>query len=187
MPAPGGPDVLTGFAPQPPAPFRRPLAEIVYDLRTKVHPAMVEQREQGGSKLDFISWSTRLPMFDLYAPGWTNDVRNVYTIQGLAPVPPNEAEVEAGEYNAQPLFYKPAKGNPSDRWHKPREVYIPTTHVCIVMRVTIPAAEGDFYHEATGWEDMRNSGFGDPYSNASAMAICRAFSMFGQGLTLYFK
>jgi len=57
---------------------------------------------------------------------------------------------------------------------------------CVVtVRVTIPAAEGPVHREATGTEDEDLSGYGDPSSNAEAMALKRAAAKFGLGLYLY--
>jgi hypothetical protein len=59
--------------------------------------------------------------------------------------------------------------------------------IVLVVRVTIPAAEGDFFREATGQEDDDVDGYGDPASNAESMALRRAAAKFGLGLYLYNK
>ncbi len=59
--------------------------------------------------------------------------------------------------------------------------------VVVVARISIPCAEGIVYREATGIEDEDLSGYGDPASNAEAMALKRAASKFGLGLYLYRK
>ena len=55
----------------------------------------------------------------------------------------------------------------------------------IVVRLTIPCIEGLVFREATGTEDEELRGYGDPSSNAEAMALKRAASKFGMGLYLY--
>jgi len=41
-------------------------------------------------------------------------------------------------------------------------------------RIAIPCLEGTVWHEATGTEDEELRGYGDPSSNAQAMALKRA-------------
>jgi len=57
--------------------------------------------------------------------------------------------------------------------------------VVLVVRVTVPAAEGLISREATGNEDDVTSSYGDPFSNSESMAIRRAAAKFGLGLYLY--
>jgi hypothetical protein len=57
----------------------------------------------------------------------------------------------------------------------------------IVVRITIPCIEGSVFREATGTEDEELKGYGDPSSNAEAMALKRAATKFGLGLYLYSK
>lgn len=57
----------------------------------------------------------------------------------------------------------------------------------LTVRLTIPAAEGEIWREATGIEDDEVKGFGDTSSNAESMALRRAAAKFGLGLYLYDK
>jgi len=57
--------------------------------------------------------------------------------------------------------------------------------VCVHGRLTITASDGTFSREATGVEEASSKGFGDPVSNASAMALKRCASLFGLGRHLY--
>jgi hypothetical protein len=59
--------------------------------------------------------------------------------------------------------------------------------VCVHGRLTIVASDGTFSRDATGVEDSDNKGYGDPVSNASAMAFKRACAFFGLGRGLYSK
>jgi hypothetical protein len=54
-------------------------------------------------------------------------------------------------------------------------------------RLTIRAMEGDFTREATGTEDNEVDSYGDPSSNAEAMALRRCCAKFGLGLHLWEK
>jgi hypothetical protein len=60
--------------------------------------------------------------------------------------------------------------------------------LCVVVaRINVVCVEGYVYREATGTEPLDNKGYGDPGSNAEAMALKRAASKFGLGLSLYEK
>jgi hypothetical protein len=59
---------------------------------------------------------------------------------------------------------------------------------CVVTaRISVPCLEGIISREATGSEDVQKAGYGDPSSNAEAMALKRAAAKFGLGLYLYQK
>jgi hypothetical protein len=55
----------------------------------------------------------------------------------------------------------------------------------MVIRLSIPSAEGIVYREATGQEDENTDSWGDSSSNAESMALRRAAAKFGLGLYLY--
>jgi hypothetical protein len=60
--------------------------------------------------------------------------------------------------------------------------------IVLTVRLTIVAAEGEFWREATGTEEEPDEGsqmYGDPSSNAESMALRRAAAKFGLGLYLY--
>jgi hypothetical protein len=52
----------------------------------------------------------------------------------------------------------------------------------VTVRISIPCIEGIISREATGTEDEELKGYGDPSSNAEAMALKRAAAKFGLGL-----
>lgn len=54
-------------------------------------------------------------------------------------------------------------------------------------RLTIKAAEGEFSRAATGQEENEVDSYGDPSSNAEAMALRRCCAKFGLGLALWEK
>jgi TATA-binding protein-associated factor Taf7 len=54
-------------------------------------------------------------------------------------------------------------------------------------RLILRAAEGNFIREATGTEDNEIDSWGDPSSNAEAMALRRCCAKFGLGLHLWEK
>ena len=55
----------------------------------------------------------------------------------------------------------------------------------MTVRLSVPAAEGIVYREATGQEDEDLDAYGDSSSNAESMALRRAAAKFGLGLYLY--
>jgi hypothetical protein len=55
----------------------------------------------------------------------------------------------------------------------------------MVIRLSIPSADGVVYREATGQEDENTDSWGDSSSNAESMALRRAAAKFGLGLYLY--
>jgi hypothetical protein len=62
----------------------------------------------------------------------------------------------------------------------------PTKTLAMTVRLTIPAKDGVFSRDATGIEELYGSdGYGDPWSNASSMALRRAAAMFGVARYLY--
>jgi hypothetical protein len=61
------------------------------------------------------------------------------------------------------------------------------TMVVVHGSLTVPTATGPVERHATGVEDMNSKGYGDPVSNASAMAFKRAAAFFGLGRALYQK
>ena len=65
---------------------------------------------------------------------------------------------------------------------------IQTDNMLIVHgSLTIPACDGIVVRHATGIENTDSKGYGDPVSNASAMAFKRAAALFGLGRHLYNK
>jgi hypothetical protein len=57
--------------------------------------------------------------------------------------------------------------------------------VVAIATIQILAAEGQITRMATGFEEEDKAGYGDPFSNASSMALRRAAAHFGLGRYLY--
>jgi hypothetical protein len=68
-----------------------------------------------------------------------------------------------------------------------RNLVISDARCVVTVRISIPALEGIVSQEATSTEDEELKGYGDPSSNAEAMALKRAAAKFGLGLYLYQK
>jgi hypothetical protein len=123
-------------------PVGRPIREIIANLSQPIAARHLKTKKKGGAELTFITWYTAVRYLDLYAPGWSSEVRNIYSAGG---------------------------------------------QLVVVVRITIPCAEGQIYREATGIEDEEAKGYGDTSSNAEAMAFKRAAAKFGLGIGLYDK
>lgn len=124
----------------------RPLAAIIEDLTKPIKERHLGSKVRSGQKLQFLPWYHAIKYLDLYAPGWSCEVRSMlWSIEG---------------------------------------------RLTLVVRITIPTADGVVYREATGTEEEPEEGermYGDPSSNAESMALRRAASKFGLGLYLYDK
>lgn len=55
----------------------------------------------------------------------------------------------------------------------------------LIVRLSVPCAEGVVYREATGQEDEDMESYGNSSSNAESMSLRRAAAKFGLGLYLY--
>ncbi|MDQ3321091.1 MAG: DUF1071 domain-containing protein [Acidobacteriota bacterium] len=55
----------------------------------------------------------------------------------------------------------------------------------LIVRLSVPCAEGVVYREATGQEDEDLDSYGNSSSNAESMSLRRAAAKFGLGLYLY--
>lgn len=122
----------------------RSISEIIKDLSKDLPERHIKSKVLKGQRINFITWYHAVKYLDLYAPGWSGEVRQVAEIGG---------------------------------------------RVIVVYRITIPCLEGLVYREATGqesdWDEEEETKYGDPSSNAEAMAFKRAAAKFGLGLYLY--
>lgn len=68
-----------------------------------------------------------------------------------------------------------------------RNVSQTDARLVLTVRVTLVCSDGQVSREATGQEELNSKGYGDPSSNAEAMAFKRAAAKCGLGLHLYEK
>lgn len=134
------------------------IQQIIAKLSMKIKPEHLKQKKAGNSQITFLPWYNAIKYLDYFAPGWSYEVRAVHHI------PLAQPETPAGEK------VKHVSGS-----------------VAVVVRLTIPTADGPVFREATGIEDDDKDGYGDPTSNAESMALRRAAAKFGLGLYLYEK
>lgn len=63
----------TSFSPKP----LRSIQAIINDLTKPIKARHLRQKVRGGQRLDFIPWYHAIKYLDLYAPGWSYEVRTV--------------------------------------------------------------------------------------------------------------
>lgn len=64
-------------------PGERSLAEIITDLSKPIHARHLKQKTKGGRSMDFIPWYYAIGYLDLYAPGWSYEIRQaVWSLEG---------------------------------------------------------------------------------------------------------
>ncbi len=55
----------------------RPIADIITDLSKPIPDRLLKTKTVGGQKIRFIPWYTAVRFLDLYAPGWSYEIRSV--------------------------------------------------------------------------------------------------------------
>jgi len=61
----------------------RSIKDIIADLSKEIPDRHVLQRKQAGTLLDYIPWHTAVKYLDLYAPGWSYSIANIYEVGGM--------------------------------------------------------------------------------------------------------
>ncbi len=120
----------------------RSITSIIADLSKPVAARHLKTRRQGGADLTYLPWHTAVKYLDLFAPGWTNEIRSI---------------TQVGE------------------------------NLVMVVRITVPCAEGEVWREASALEPIKGTGFGDAATNCESAALRRAAAKLGLALYLYDK
>lgn len=60
----------------------RPLADIISDLSKPIPDRLIRTKTVSGQKIKFLSWHTAVRFLDLYAPGWSYEIRHLSGIGG---------------------------------------------------------------------------------------------------------
>lgn len=142
------------------------LAQIMGALRSIIpstHPSFFKTRQARNETITYLPWYMAKEALDQCAPGWD------YSIKEVGSVVANLPEVRDGQGNVR------------------RAIAIGYARVYVVGVLSIPTTEGVVQRSATGFEDFDNDSYGDPFSNASAMAFNRAAALFDLGIDLYNK
>lgn len=61
---------------------RRSINDIIGDLHKPIHPRHVKTRRQGGKEIHYITWFDAAKYLDLFAPGWSHEIRSIQQIGG---------------------------------------------------------------------------------------------------------
>lgn len=150
----------------PQAPGQWTLRQIQEALKRPLPAAALETRKQGGTNLTYVPWHVANRILDKYAPGWTWEIRTLYTtgdrifLVGRLTIPTAEGNI-----------YREATGTETLKEDK----------AVVVDKKTFPDEFGRPITEA------KELAYGDPSSNAESMAFRRAAARFGLALYLYDK
>lgn len=155
------------------------LSEILERLAQPVPRELIKQKktfEKGKSSglVDFIPWVNLCDLLDQRCGigAWSWEIKTFSQVQGAPPIPEDPEEVtERTEWGEK----KPKK--------KPKQ----RDYLVLVGSLTIYGDDRQLTREATGTEEIECSSYGDPSSNAEAMALRRACSKFGLGRDLWRK
>jgi len=60
----------------------RSINEIVNDLHKPILPRHLRTRRQGGKEITYIAWYDAAKYLDLFAPGWSHEIRSIQQIAG---------------------------------------------------------------------------------------------------------
>ncbi len=60
----------------------RTIAEIISDLSKPIPERLIRTKTVSGQKIKFLSWHTAVRFLDLYAPGWSYEIRHLSGIGG---------------------------------------------------------------------------------------------------------
>lgn len=90
----------------------RSITQIIADLSKPIAPRHLKTRKQGGHDLQYVPWYTAVRYLDLYAPGWSYEVRGIATVgQAVAvtvriSIPCTEGQVYREATGYEPLEVK---------------------------------------------------------------------------------
>lgn len=144
-------------------PYGRPWLEIYADFRKPIPAHMLEEREQAGQILTYVSWYNRAKILHRYAPGWSKVIgwisrtEDEVSISGGILIPAAEGIIRFEATATEPLW----------EYRKPRSGQEPNT--------------------SDGLVRVRAVGYGSALDRAEASLLTRASSLAGIGIDLYDK
>jgi hypothetical protein len=60
----------------------RSITEIITDLSKPIPSRLLKSKTVGGQKIHFLPWHSAIKFLDLYAPGWSYEIRHLAGIGG---------------------------------------------------------------------------------------------------------
>jgi hypothetical protein len=58
--------------------YRRPLVEILADLRKEIPASLLKTKTIKGTAITYIPWHKVVDILDWFAPGWTQEIRSIH-------------------------------------------------------------------------------------------------------------
>lgn len=140
------------------------LAEILNNLKAPIPPRLIRSKKtwekgKSSSSVDYVAWFDLCDLLDDLCDYWEWEIKEVKQVTGLPP----ECDPE------------------SDKKPKQKD-YLVLTGI-----LTIHGEDKSLTRMATGIEEINCSSYGDPSSNAEAMALRRCCAKFGLGRDLWRK
>ena len=84
----------------------RSINDIIRDLHKPIHPKHLKTRRQGGKEITYIAWYDSAKYLDLYAPGWSHEIRSIQQIAGKVVI-----TVRISVPTAEGITYREATGS----------------------------------------------------------------------------
>jgi hypothetical protein len=150
------------------------LAEILDNLKAPIPKRLIRSKktwEEGkaSSSVDYVAWFDLCDLLDDLCDYWEWEIKEIKQITGQ---PPEEWEINEAIAKAEESGKKAKLPKQKD--------YLALTGI-----LTIHGEDKSLTRMATGIEEINCSSYGDPSSNAEAMALRRCCAKFGLGRDLW--
>ena len=147
------------------------LSEILDNLKAPIPSRLISQKKLKGNSIAYVAWYDLCDLLDDLTDSWEWEIKEVRQITGQ---PPEDWEIEEAIAKAE-------KSGKKAKLPKQKD-YLALTGI-----LTIHGEDRSLSRSATGIEEVNCSSYGDPSSNAEAMALRRACAKFGLGRDLWRK
>ena len=156
---------------------KRPIADIIGDLKKPLPQRLLKTRRQGGTELTYIEWFTAVETLDFYTNcNWSGEVTKLDQI-GNRVVVTYRITIHAIEGD----YYREATGSEYTDEDVPASPSFPGYDQ---KKAWLKSEEGQEYTRVC---KTKFQGYGEPCTNAEAQAFKRAAAKFGLTLDLYKK
>ena len=94
------------------APFKRPLQDIISDLKKPLNKKWLQTKRRGSNTLTFMPWFRYCELADMYAPGWEKEITDVsWTDKGCTVRVKIIIHAEEGSFSRESTGYDADFGN----------------------------------------------------------------------------
>jgi len=140
------------------------LAQILSNFKQPIPRNMISTRKQGGTEISFISWSDYADLLDQRAGlgSWSFSIKDIRETSSTSHIKGADPKGESYCKNIN-------------------------ARLVVIGELTIFGDDRTITFSATGEELLNCNGYGDPASNASAMALRRACALAGLSRELWQK